>query len=147
MQAHLCVFPCIRPGLISSFCSTLLGGWLLRRRRSELIRRLTCFTTIDHWPTFQLHKNTLFYKSPSDDTRQEKGVRLRNERSQANGARHRRPKQGRGASQIHKHRCLITLLTYYLFDFSPLLLCWCQVFHYRLFSHGFHHWSLCQLPM
>lgn len=95
MQAHLCVFPYIWPGLISSFCSTLLGGWPLRW--SELMRRLTCFTTIDHWPTFQLHKNTLFYKSPSDDTRQEKGVRLRNERGQANGAHHRRPKQARGA--------------------------------------------------
>lgn len=80
----------------------------------------------DHWPAFQLHKNTLFYKSPSDDTRQEKGVRLRNERGQANGTRHRRPKREKGS--------FTNIQTRVFNYFSSLLSCSCQVFHYRLYS-------------
>ena len=50
--------------------------------QSELIGRLTCFTTMDHWLTLGLHKSNHFYTTcSSDDTRQERGVGLWNEQS------------------------------------------------------------------
>lgn len=46
-------------------------------RPNEIIGRLTCFMTMGHWLTFELHKNNRFYtKCFSEDTRQERGVRL-----------------------------------------------------------------------
>ena len=56
----------------------------------EIIGRLTCFMTTDHWLMLALHKNGHFYTECfSDDTRQEWRVRLRNEpRGQANNTHH-----------------------------------------------------------
>lgn len=64
------------------FCYT--GQFLLHRINAalrerlvglnEIIGRLTCFMTMDHWLTLELHKNNHFYtKCFSDDTRQERG--------------------------------------------------------------------------
>lgn len=67
------------------FCNTgqfLLGCINAALRGSlvglnEITGRLTCFMTMDHWLTFELHKNNHFYtKCFRDDTRQERGVRL-----------------------------------------------------------------------
>lgn len=69
----------------SSFCLTAQKEMVVGL--NEIIGRLTCFMTMDHWLTLELHKNNHFYtKCFNDDTRQERRVRLWNKQcSQASG--------------------------------------------------------------